>query len=103
MSSSRSLCLHFRYLSRLLQRAPRWLRTDLSPAGLPNPNPVVVPNWENSCWPELGSTAGIDDPTDGHIWAYERCGASSFGGGVPVNCDTNRLTPSSSLIVIRVR
>ena len=25
--------------------------------------------------------------------AYERCGAGSFGGGVPVNCDTNPVDP----------
>ncbi|MFZ8988862.1 MAG: hypothetical protein ACPG2Q_06105 [Pseudohongiellaceae bacterium] len=63
--------------------------------GLPNPNPVVVPNWgELPAGRNWGSTAGIDiDPTDGHIWAYERCGASSFGGGVPVNCDTNPVDP----------
>ena len=63
--------------------------------GLPNPNPTVLANWgdlpEGREW---GSTAGIDiDPIDGHIWAYERCGASSFGGGAPVNCDTNPVDP----------
>ena len=63
--------------------------------GLPSPAPNVVTNWgtlpEGREW---GSTAGIDiDPTDGHIWAYERCGASSFGGGVPVNCDSNPVDP----------
>ena len=56
---------------------------------------MVVPNWgELPAGRNWGSTAGIDiDPTDGHIWAYERCGASSFGGGVPVNCDTNPVDP----------
>ena len=63
--------------------------------GLPNPAPNVTTNWGNlpdgRNW---GSTAGVDiDPTDGHVWAYERCGASSFGGGVPVNCDTNPVDP----------
>ena len=63
--------------------------------GLPNPAPTVVTNWgdlpEGREW---GSTAGIDlDPIDGHIWAYERCGASSFGGGVPVNCESNPVPP----------
>ncbi len=63
--------------------------------GLPNPAPTVVQNWgdlpEGREW---GSTAGIDlDPFDGNIWAYERCGASSFGGGAPVNCDTNPVDP----------
>ena len=65
--------------------------------GIPNPNPVVVNQWgempEDLSW---GHTAGIDiDPTDGHIWAYERCGA---GGGFragqgPVNCETNLVNP----------
>ncbi|MCY4265402.1 MAG: peptidyl-alpha-hydroxyglycine alpha-amidating lyase family protein [Gammaproteobacteria bacterium] len=63
--------------------------------GIPDPNPVVTQNWgELPAGRNWGSTAGIDiDPTDGHIWAYERCGASSFGGGVPVNCDTNPVDP----------
>lgn len=63
--------------------------------GLPNPNPVVTTNWgELPDGREWGSTAGIDiDPTDGHIWAYERCGAGSFGGGVPINCDSNPVDP----------
>jgi len=63
--------------------------------GLPNPAPTVSANWgELPAGREWGSTAGIDiDPTDGHIWAYERCGASSFGGGVPVNCDNNPVDP----------
>ena len=63
--------------------------------GLPNPNPEVEINWgELPRGREWGSTAGIDiDPTDGHIWAYERCGAGSFGGGVPVNCDNNPVDP----------
>jgi len=63
--------------------------------GLPNPAPVVTTNWGDlppgRRW---GSTAGIDiDPTDGNIWAYERCGAAEFGGGVPVNCDNNPVDP----------
>ena len=63
--------------------------------GIPNPNPEISANWgELPAGREWGSTAGIDiDPTDGHIWAYERCGASSFGGGVPVNCDNNPVDP----------
>lgn len=63
--------------------------------GLPNPNPVVTTNWgELPEGREWGSTAGIDiDPTDGHVWAYERCGAGSFGGGVPINCDSNPVDP----------
>ena len=43
---------------------------------------------------EWGSTAGIDiDPNDGQIWAYERCGAGTFGSGVPINCDSNPVDP----------
>ena len=63
--------------------------------GLPNPAPNVTTNWGNlPAGRNWGSTAGVDiDPTDGHVWAYERCGASSFGGGVPVNCDTNPVDP----------
>ncbi len=63
--------------------------------GLPNPAPIVEANWgtlpEGREW---GSTAGIDiDPIDGHIWAYERCGAGNFGAGAPVNCDNNPVDP----------
>jgi sugar lactone lactonase YvrE len=63
--------------------------------GLPNPAPMVTANWGDlPAGREWGSTAGIDiDPIDGNIWAYERCGASSFGGGVPVNCDNNPVDP----------
>lgn len=63
--------------------------------GMTNPNPVVTRNWgdlpEGREW---GSTAGVDiDPFDGHVWAYERCGAGSFGSGVPINCHTNPVAP----------
>ena len=63
--------------------------------GIPNPAPNVTTNWgELPDGREWGSTAGIDiDPNDGHIWAYERCGASAFGGGEPVNCDNNPVDP----------
>ncbi len=62
--------------------------------GLPNPNPTRIGSWatlpEGREW---GSTAGIDiDPTDGHVWAYERC-ASGSAGGPGVNCDTNPVDP----------
>jgi DNA-binding beta-propeller fold protein YncE len=62
--------------------------------GLPNPNPTVTRNWgqlpEGRKW---GTTAGIDiDPKDGQIWAYERCGAGTAGGG-PVDCDNTPLDP----------
>ncbi len=67
----------------------------ISGVGMPTPNPVVTQNWgglpAGRTW---GSTAGIDiDPIDGHIWAYERCGAGSFGAGAPVTCDTNLVDP----------
>jgi hypothetical protein len=63
--------------------------------GLPNPNPVVMTNWgELPEGREWGSTAGIDiDPTDGQVWAYERCGAGSFGTGTPISCDNNLVDP----------
>ena len=62
--------------------------------GLPNPNPNRIGDWatlpEGREW---GSTAGLDiDPTDGHIWGYERC-ASGSAGGPGVNCDTNPVDP----------
>ncbi len=67
----------------------------ISGAGMPNPNPTVTKNWgelpEGRTW---GSTAGVDiDPIDGQLWAYERCGAGSFGDGAPVTCDTNLVDP----------
>ena len=63
--------------------------------GLPNPTATVIANWgdlpEGREW---GSTAGVDiDPIDGQLWAYERCGAGSFGAGVPINCDSNPVDP----------
>jgi len=62
--------------------------------GLPNPTTTVTRNWgtlpEGRQW---GSTAGIDiDPIDGHIWAYERCGAGALDGG-DVDCETNAVDP----------
>jgi DNA-binding beta-propeller fold protein YncE len=63
--------------------------------GLPNPAPTVTRNWgqlpEGRKW---GSSAGVDiDPKDGHVWAYERCGAGTFGAGAPVTCETNPVDP----------
>ena len=65
--------------------------------GLPNPAPKVTRNWgtlpAGRTW---GTSAGIDiDPKDGHIWAYERCGAGAAGGagGGPVDCDNNPVDP----------
>ena len=62
--------------------------------GLPNPAPNVTRNWgqlpEGRKW---GTTAGIDiDPKDGNVWAYERCGAGTAGGG-PVDCDNTPVDP----------
>ena len=62
--------------------------------GLANPAPTVMAGWGDlPAGREWGSTAGIDiDPNDGHIWAYERCGASSFGPG-SLNCENNLVDP----------
>ena len=62
--------------------------------GLPNPAPGVMANWGDlPAGRGWGSTAGIDiDPFDGNIWAYERCGASSFGPG-SLNCENNLVDP----------
>jgi hypothetical protein len=61
---------------------------------IPDPNPVRIGGWaELPEGREWGSTAGIDiDPTDGHVWAYERCGSGS-AGGPGVNCDNNLVDP----------
>ena len=57
---------------------------------LPNPNPTVVKNWaplpDDRSW---GSTAGVDIGPDGHVWAYDRCGAYALAGG----CDTSEVDP----------
>jgi len=65
--------------------------------GLPNPAPKVTRNWgqlpAGRTW---GTSAGVDiDPKDGHIWAYERCGAGAAGGagGGGVTCETNLVDP----------
>ena len=62
--------------------------------GLPNPNPVVTRNWgQLPAGRKWGTSAGIDiDPKDGNVWAYERCGAGTAGGG-PVDCDNNPVDP----------
>jgi len=72
--------------------------------GISNPNPALTNQWgELPAGRVWGHTAGIDiDPTDGNIWAYERCaagGGAAFnpdGGGAaggPVNCDNNLVDP----------
>jgi DNA-binding beta-propeller fold protein YncE len=62
--------------------------------GLPNPAPIVTRNWgQLPAGRKWGTTAGIDiDPTDGNLWAYERCGAGTAGGG-PVDCDNTPVDP----------
>jgi DNA-binding beta-propeller fold protein YncE len=48
---------------------------------LPNPNSTVIKDFaklpDGRAW---GSTAGVDIGPDGHIWAYDRCGANSCAG-----------------------
>jgi len=65
--------------------------------GLPNPAQKVIRNWgELPAGRKWGTSAGVDiDPIDGHIWAYERCGAGTLGGatGGGVSCDTNVVDP----------
>ncbi|MGH9349485.1 MAG: hypothetical protein ACRD26_19715 [Vicinamibacterales bacterium] len=75
--------------------APATVGNPITGAGLPNPAPNVTRNWgqlpQGRKW---GSSAGIDiDPIDGHVWAYERCGAGTFGAGAPVTCDSNPVDP----------
>ena len=62
--------------------------------GFPNPAPKVTRNWgQLPAGRKWGTSAGIDiDPKDGNIWAYERCGAGTAGGG-PVDCDNTPLDP----------
>ena len=64
------------------------LTSDLVERPLPNPNPTVILDWAplpaGRVW---GSTAGIDVGPDGHIWAYDRCGANALEGGCEANPD----------------
>jgi len=62
--------------------------------GIPNPAPNVTIAWGDlPAGREWGSTAGIDiDPTDGNVWAYERCGSGS-AGGPGINCQSNPVDP----------
>ena len=64
---------------------------DLVQRNLPNPTSEVITQWaalpDGRTW---GSTAGIDiDPTDGHVWVYDRCGANALGGGCADNPDVD--------------
>lgn len=64
--------------------------SDPAAKALPNPNPTVVEGWgplpDGRVW---GSTAGVDIGPDGHIWAYDRCGAVGLTGG----CDVSNVNP----------
>ena len=64
--------------------------TDPASGNLPNPNPSIINRWgplpDGRVW---GSTAGVDIGPDGHIWAYDRCGAIGLTGG----CDTSNVDP----------
>ena len=81
----------------LLAQAGSKVANFITGEGLPNPAPKVTRNWgqlpAGRTW---GTSAGVDiDPMDGHIWAYERCGAGTLGGaaGGGVTCDTNDVDP----------
>ena len=62
--------------------------------GMPNPAPVVTANWgQLPAGRTMGTSAGMEiDPTDGHIWTYERCGSGS-AGGPGINCESNPVAP----------
>jgi DNA-binding beta-propeller fold protein YncE len=71
--------------------------------GIPNPAPVVTANWgQLPAGRPMGTSAGAEiDPTDGHVWMYERCAQGALnqqqeaGGGFggAVNCDSNPVDP----------
>jgi DNA-binding beta-propeller fold protein YncE len=73
---------------------PTTVGNPITGEGLPNPAPNVTRNWgQLPAGRKWGTTAGIDiDPMDGNIWAYERCGAGTAGGG-PVDCDNTPVDP----------
>jgi DNA-binding beta-propeller fold protein YncE len=54
---------------------------DPASKALPNPTAKVIRNFgtlpDGRTW---GSTAGVDIGPDGHIWAYDRCGANTCVG-----------------------
>ena len=89
---------HFATRAHAQAAAPNAQRTTaanpITGEGLPNPAPVVTRNWgQLPAGRKWGTTAGIDiDPIDGNVWAYERCGAGTAGGG-PVDCDNTPLDP----------
>jgi sugar lactone lactonase YvrE len=73
---------------------PADMVTDPALNNLPNPNPTVITHWgrlpDGRQW---GSTAGADIGPDGHVWAYERCGAQGSAGGSRLNCENNPVDP----------
>jgi len=87
---------HDRARTLFAQGAPK-VGNPITGEGLPNPAPKVTRNWgQLPAGRKWGTSAGVDiDPKDGHIWAYERCGAGTLGGaaGGGVSCDTNLLDP----------
>src|SRR6266540_5596566 len=83
-----------RSANTLLAQGAAKIGNPITGDGLPNPAPKVTRNWgQLPAGRKWGTSAGIDiDPKDGHIWAYERCGAGTAGGG-PVDCDNTPLDP----------
>ena len=54
---------------------------DPAARNLPNPTSKVIKNWgELPAGRTWGSTAGVDIGPDGHVWAYDRCGANTCAG-----------------------
>lgn len=82
------------YAQAASKTPPAAVGNPITGAGLPNPAPNVTRNWgQLPAGRKWGTTAGIAiDPIDGNIWAYERCGAGTAGGG-PVDCDNNPVDP----------
>ena len=78
----------------LLAQAAAKVGNPITGEGFPNPAPKVIRNWgQLPAGRKWGTSAGVDvDLKDGHIWAYERCGAGTAGGG-PVSCDNNVVDP----------
>jgi DNA-binding beta-propeller fold protein YncE len=77
----------------LLAQGAATVANPITGEGLPNPAPKVTRNWgQLPPGRKWGTSAGVEiDPKDGHIWAYERCGVSTLGGGA--TCETNDVDP----------
>ena len=77
-------------MSMEAEAAAAGLNADLVQRMLPNPTGEVIIQWaalpDGRTW---GSTAGIDIGPDGHVWVYDRCGASAFAGGCEANPDVD--------------